>query len=200
MTHSFLLSLNEAEFKAFSREALTEIWGRRSTRLMRICPTSSMYQRQHLFWSCKYPHFTRRLPHAWFLTLRKGTGCIFPRITKEEAELFNILHRTYSDVRNKEEYKVSGDTVFILIERAKRLLDVAEEIYQGKKAWLKSTLTSDQINAQELPPFESICIDIFTDVILQKGESESIRIEWAGGNFKLRLTRTGKQPAKQVNQ
>lgn len=102
---------------------------------------------------------------------------IFPRITKEETELFNVLHRAYSDVRYNEEYKISGDTVFILIERVKSLLDVAEEIYQGKKTWLESTLASDQIDAQELPPFESICIDIFADVILQKGESESIRIE-----------------------
>jgi HEPN domain-containing protein len=102
---------------------------------------------------------------------------IFPRITKEETELFNVLHRAYSDVRYKEEYKISGDTVFILIERVKSLLDVAEEIYQGKKTWLESTLASDQINTQELPPFESICIDISADVILQKGESESIRIE-----------------------
>lgn len=98
-------------------------------------------------------------------------------MTKEETELFNVLHRAYSDVRYKEEYKVSGDTVLILIERVKSMLDFAEEIYQGKKTWLESTLASDQIDVQKLPPFESTCIDIFADVILQKGESESIRIE-----------------------
>ena len=42
---------------------------------------------------------------------------IFPRSTNEEAELFNILQRAYSDVRYKESYSVSGDKVFTLLER-----------------------------------------------------------------------------------
>jgi uncharacterized protein len=68
---------------------------------------------------------------------------IFPRITKEETELFNVLYRAYSDVRYKEEYKVSGDTVFILIERVNELLELVRALHQEKVLALKISLEEE---------------------------------------------------------
>jgi uncharacterized protein len=101
---------------------------------------------------------------------------IFPRITKEETELFNVLYRAYSDVRYKEEYKVSGDSVFILIERVNDLLGLVKALYQEKLVALETT-SETKTELRELPPFESIGIDTFADIVLQKGEKQSIRIE-----------------------
>ncbi|MDR6571029.1 HEPN domain-containing protein [Chitinophaga ginsengisegetis] len=57
---------------------------------------------------------------------------IFPRLTREETELFNLLNKAYSDARYKEDYTVSAEKAAILIDRIKELMSVAESLYQAK--------------------------------------------------------------------
>jgi HEPN domain-containing protein len=57
---------------------------------------------------------------------------IFPRITKEETELFNLLLRGYSDTRYKYVYTTTMETVAILIDRVKELQAVAESLYKER--------------------------------------------------------------------
>lgn len=76
----------------------------------------------------------------------EGTA-VFPQVTKEETELFNVLLRAYSDVRYKYDYKVSGNTVFTLIERVSLLMGVAEELYHKKRnSLLEHTPADDSIS------------------------------------------------------
>ncbi len=59
-------------------------------------------------------------------------AAIFPRITKEETELFNLLRHAYSDARYNEDYTVSADKAAILAARIKQLLTIAELLYCEK--------------------------------------------------------------------
>jgi HEPN domain-containing protein len=57
---------------------------------------------------------------------------IFPRITKEESELFNLLLRGYSDTRYKDLYDITIQTANVLIDRVKELQAVAESLYRDR--------------------------------------------------------------------
>jgi HEPN domain-containing protein len=59
-------------------------------------------------------------------------SAIFPCLTKEEKELFNLLNRAYSEARYKEGYVMPAEKVAILKERVQELLNVAEQLYQQK--------------------------------------------------------------------
>ncbi|WPV65420.1 HEPN domain-containing protein [Chitinophaga sp. LS1] len=64
---------------------------------------------------------------------------IFPCLTKEEKELFNLLNRAYSDARYKEHYTISAEKVTILTERVQELLMVAEMLYKNRQEQLAAT-------------------------------------------------------------
>jgi uncharacterized protein len=63
---------------------------------------------------------------------------IFPRQTKEETDLFNILNRAYSEARYNEKYTVSTEMAKILLGRVTVLLDLAEKFYESKRLSLES--------------------------------------------------------------
>jgi len=53
---------------------------------------------------------------------------IFPRDTTEEDDLFRLLASGYVDARYKEEFIITEEEVAVLIERVRRLLEVAERV------------------------------------------------------------------------
>ena len=57
---------------------------------------------------------------------------IFPRSSKEENDLFNLLLNGYGDPRYKEQYKVTLEITTALIGRVEQLQAVANEIFQEK--------------------------------------------------------------------
>jgi HEPN domain-containing protein len=57
---------------------------------------------------------------------------IFPRITKEETALFNLLLRGYSEPRYKDVYELTNETVTILLTRVKELQSIAESLYADR--------------------------------------------------------------------
>ena len=57
---------------------------------------------------------------------------VFPRITKEETELFDLLVRGYSDSRYKSGYNLSIEKATILVERVRELQAIAELLYEEK--------------------------------------------------------------------
>jgi len=57
---------------------------------------------------------------------------IFPKLTREETELFNLLNKAYSEARYKVDYTLPAEKVAILINRIKELMSVAESIYETK--------------------------------------------------------------------
>ena len=57
---------------------------------------------------------------------------IFPGITKEETDLFNLLNKAYSDARYNESYKVPIEKAQLLTNRVQVLLNVAEQLYNIK--------------------------------------------------------------------
>ncbi|WPQ63799.1 HEPN domain-containing protein [Chitinophaga sancti] len=65
---------------------------------------------------------------------------IFPRTTKEEIDLFNILNRAYSEARYNEKYSVSEDVVKIIMGRVTTLLGLIEKLYERKCTSLRSIL------------------------------------------------------------
>lgn len=71
---------------------------------------------------------------------------IFPESTHEEAELFNMLHRAYSDVRYREEYEVIITMVFTLIERVGMLQKAVAELYQRKVVELNAMKTTGALS------------------------------------------------------
>jgi len=100
---------------------------------------------------------------------------VFPQVTKEETELFNVLLSAYSDVRYKQGYNVSGDAVLTLTERVNHLIEGIKQLHSKKKNSFEPAQKST--SDHELPPFESICLDTCADVVLQKGDREGDRIE-----------------------
>lgn len=63
---------------------------------------------------------------------------IFPCITEEEKELFNLLNRAYSEARYKDNYVVPVATAKILERRVKELIALAEALYEKQAELLKS--------------------------------------------------------------
>lgn len=55
---------------------------------------------------------------------------IFPVVTDEETELFNLLRNAYSGARYNESYTVSPEKATILTERVKQLIIIAEHLYR----------------------------------------------------------------------
>lgn len=98
---------------------------------------------------------------------------LFPRHTETERELFNLLVHAYGDVRYRQSFSIPPEQANVLFERVKGLISVTERIYHE----YPEQPVSNEITDQELQPFQSIGIDTFAHVVLQKGEHESIRIE-----------------------
>ena len=63
---------------------------------------------------------------------------VFPRQTKEETDLFNILNRAYSESRYNDKYVVSVEIANILRARVADFLSIAQEIYDKKRLSLES--------------------------------------------------------------
>lgn len=65
---------------------------------------------------------------------------IFPRTTKEETELFNLLNRAYSDARYNEQFTVPAEKATLLVNRGKEFSIMAERLYTGKIITMKDNL------------------------------------------------------------
>lgn len=57
---------------------------------------------------------------------------IFPKVSKEEIDLFTTLARAYSDVRYTANFKVSIEKAGVLRQRVKDLQEIAEKLYKKK--------------------------------------------------------------------
>jgi HEPN domain-containing protein len=57
---------------------------------------------------------------------------VFPRVTKEEEEIYGILQRGYLDARYKDDYTVPSATLNLLIERVGRIQAIAASLYAEK--------------------------------------------------------------------
>jgi HEPN domain-containing protein len=120
-------------------------------------------------------HSIRKL-FALSENISPGLHLIFPGSTKEEREIFDVLHRAYSDVRYKEEYTVSPDKISTLLERVGELLALSSALCQEKR--FEGDPAGGHLGVDhDIMPFESICIDTVFDVVLQRGEKESVHIE-----------------------
>jgi HEPN domain-containing protein len=64
---------------------------------------------------------------------------VFPRVTKEEEEIYGVLQRGYLDTRYKEDYVVSPVILQVLIERVGRIQSIAETLYKEKLASYSQT-------------------------------------------------------------
>lgn len=62
---------------------------------------------------------------------------IFPKVTKEEVEIYEILQRCYLDSRYKEDYNVPVATLKLLIERVGLLQSIANTLFEQKLALSK---------------------------------------------------------------
>lgn len=98
---------------------------------------------------------------------------LFPRQTETERELFNLLVHAYGDVRYRQSFTIPPEQAKVLFERVKELISVTERIHLA----FQERLESNEITDHELPPFESIGIDVFAHVVLQKGDRETVRID-----------------------
>jgi uncharacterized protein len=76
---------------------------------------------------------------ALIANFSNGLIAIFPCVTKEETELFNILNRAYSEARYNEKYTISAEKVQILIHRIANLLSIAQRLYEEKLLSLKNS-------------------------------------------------------------
>jgi HEPN domain-containing protein len=54
---------------------------------------------------------------------------VFPRVTREEEEIYSILQRGYLDARYKDDYDIPSSTLNLLIERVERLQITAASLY-----------------------------------------------------------------------
>lgn len=96
---------------------------------------------------------------------------LFPSSTDQEADLLEILHRAYSDVRYKDGYGVTANNVFVLMERVSALHDLVKEL-----CTIRNT-GNPPANDTDLEKFDSIVIDVPFDIILQRGDIENVKIE-----------------------
>ncbi|MBL0745707.1 GIN domain-containing protein [Chryseolinea lacunae] len=96
---------------------------------------------------------------------------LFPSSTDQEADLLEILHRAYSDVRYKDGYEVTANNVFALMERVSALHDLVKELCTNRNAG------NIPANDTDLEKFDTIVIDVPFDIILYRGSTENIRIE-----------------------
>lgn len=99
---------------------------------------------------------------------------LFSQRTETEKELFKTLVHAYGDVRYRQSFTIPFDQAKILVERVKELISAAERICQEST---KRIETVNEIIDQALQPFESIGLDTFAHIVLQKRERESVRID-----------------------
>lgn len=98
---------------------------------------------------------------------------LFPRHTDSETELFKTLVQAYGDVRYSQSFTVPFEQAKTLFGRIKEFISATERVYHE----FQRLAEANGITNLELQPFESIGIDTFAHVVLQKGEVESIKIE-----------------------
>lgn len=106
---------------------------------------------------------------------------IFPESTEEEFDLFELLQRAYVDVRYKQDYHVSPDDVFTLINRVSELLRQIEELC-NEQVIDSFVSSSEKQQLIRLPDFESVEIATVADIILHKGDRSEIMIETTEGS------------------
>lgn len=106
---------------------------------------------------------------------------IFPRLTPEQSNLFAVLEAAYVEARYNPAYAVEASTVRTLQKQVKELLQVAELLYDDKLKALEHKAPEQTIQ-RHLLPFESICLDTFAHVVLQKGDVESVMITSTTGS------------------
>lgn len=106
-----------------------------------------------------------------------GLRSIFPGSTREEEVIFDILQRAYSDVRYKEEYTISPENLFVLLERVGAFVSASETLCQQKTASNDSPADSRFRVEHDVMPFDSIRLDIGFDVVLRKGDKQGVSIE-----------------------
>jgi len=97
---------------------------------------------------------------------------VFPRITREEIRLFNLLERAYSHARYDETYSVSTETVSALSKEVDQFLLIARALFN---TWVETENTCTE--KRDVSPFESIGLDTFARVILRRGEQEGVEVE-----------------------
>ncbi len=96
---------------------------------------------------------------------------LFPSSTDQEADLLEILHKAYSDVRYKDGYEVTANNVFVLMGRVSALHDLAKELCTNRNTGNIPT------NDTDLEKIDTIVIDVPFDIILYRGNTENIKIE-----------------------
>jgi uncharacterized protein len=100
------------------------------------------------------------------------TITVFPRITKDEIRLFNMLETAYIDARYDSTYAISTDRVNALKEEVEDFLVLAQAMVRERMQALET-----HVEKHSVSPFESIGLDTFARVVLQKGEEECVEIE-----------------------
>lgn len=58
--------------------------------------------------------------------------CIFPRDTKHEEHLFDLLQKGYIDARYKDDYVITEEELSTLIDRVRKMQAIAEKVCQVK--------------------------------------------------------------------
>lgn len=77
---------------------------------------------------------------------------VFPRSTREETELFNLLLNGYGEPRYKDHYSVTMEMTTILIDRVGQLQAIAEKLYNDRIEYIpKKEPISFPITANGIP-------------------------------------------------
>ncbi|MBN9382213.1 MAG: HEPN domain-containing protein [Chitinophagaceae bacterium] len=76
---------------------------------------------------------------------------VFPRVTKEEEEIYGILQRGYLDARYKEDYTVPPAMLGLLLERVERLQSLAAGLYNEKLSRYNSSAFSTMAGTLDFP-------------------------------------------------
>lgn len=97
--------------------------------------------------------------------------------SSKDDELLDILHRSYNDVRYKEDFEVSKINVFKLMERVSVLHDLVIRLCAGGETQQRVPDTVEQSKSYDLDEFETITVNVTADIVLHKGERESLRFD-----------------------
>ena len=98
---------------------------------------------------------------------------LFPRRTKTEIGLFNILAHAYGDARYRPSFSISAIQADHLRQKVRELIGAAQRTYNDFQGQAQTT----EINNPQLPPFDSLGIDTFAHIVLQQGDRETLSIE-----------------------
>jgi HEPN domain-containing protein len=63
---------------------------------------------------------------------------LFPKNTKEEAGLFNLLRRAYVDARYREDYTITANEVAVLLRRVEELHKIVKTLCEEKSTELEA--------------------------------------------------------------